>query len=658
MKELVTSRPLVLLIAGAIVMGALTLGFGAAPKPDATVSMGFWEAAARGFVSAVMVNETFSIDGHSETLPAGIEVTNTADVPVVISEEPVLMSPLAAQSPQPNLSNTTANAALSLATIPAHGSLLFSYGQYVLAGYLSGPMWWDLEQAYAWRAGVAFQIGGETLPFALRTLVEHPFYVSSGDNTQMALYAYLRAYPTVVVGKLPLWTTLPDRAGQTVRVRIDATNLAIWSTHDVYTASVNLTSALIADTVPAGWTVEEGSYSVQPTKTVTNADGSETLAWTTPLAAGFVTDEGASPVPVDYGNASWSYTLVSPALDSGNYSMPRAISDMNQTGTADAQSAPVIVYVPPNAPPVADAGGPYTGNEGDTILLDASASHDPDGDALQYRWSFTDNGTWDTAWSASPTASVTYTDEFSGQVRVEVTDGHTMTNATASVVIENVPPTVESLTASAVASTDIRLATAGTKGGTVTFVLRNGGTVLADLRVVRAPGDPAEQSATSGVVNVNLARPVQAWVLYTPPTGRGNGLAIGDNPTWLNLSFANGGSMSLFHDFNAQHRDTWDWSLSGIFGERTVRLQAHLFDPGSDAITARWDFGDGTSVTQSFPNGPAGDAPESPVGGVAPMDVMATVLHTYVAPGSYTITLTVTDGDGASTTATLTLQTG
>ena len=147
MKELVTSRPLVLLIAGAIVMGALTLGFGAAPKPDATVSMGFWEAAARGFVSAVMVNETFSIDGHSETLPAGIEVTNTADVPVVISEEPVLMSPLAAQSPQPNLSNTTANAALSLATIPAHGSLLFSYGQYVLAGYLSGPMWWDLEQA-------------------------------------------------------------------------------------------------------------------------------------------------------------------------------------------------------------------------------------------------------------------------------------------------------------------------------------------------------------------------------------------------------------------------------------------------------------------------------------------------------------------------------
>ena len=282
----------------------------------------------------------------------------------------------------------------------------------------------------------------------------------------------------------------------------------------------------------------------------------------------------------------------------------------------------------------------------------------PDGDALEYRWSFTDNGTWNTAWSSSPLASVTYTDEFTGRVRVEVTDGHTMANATASVVIANVPPTIESLAASATASMDVRLVMAGTKGGTATFVLRNGDSVLAELRVVRSPGDPLAQAVASGTVNVNLTQTVQAWVLYTPPPGRGQGPANGDNPTWLNVTSANGSTVTLFHNFNAQHPDSWNWSLAAVFGNRTVRLQAHLFDPGSDALSAQWDFGDGSTVTQSFPNGPAGDLPESPVGGAAPMDVLATVLHAYAAAGSYTVTLTVTDADGASTTATLALQVG
>ena len=659
MKELLATRPLILLVAGAVVLAALTLGGGTPTAPKAAPTLEFWEAAARGFVSVVMVNETFEENGQSVTLPAGIRVTNSASVPVVIPEEAVLLSPHPSQSPPPDPMNTTADAALTNATVPAHGSLLYSAGQYVLAGFLRGPMWWDLEEMQSWKAGVAFRVGGETLPFGLRSLVEPPFYTSWGDNTQIRLWAALRSYPWTVVGKQPLWAKTNGSAGQTVRVRIDATNMAVWATDDAFTANVNVTGGLIEDIVPAGWNVEWGAFSVPPDVNVSHADGSRTLGWYEDLPGAPVSNEGNPDLPTPFTTVTRFYTLVAPALYNGSATLPRALSDMNRTGTPDAHSAPTVVQG--NSPPTADAGGPYVGNEGDTIVLDASKSVDPDGDPLQYRWSFTDNGTWDTPWSSGPTASVTYTDEFSGRVRVEVTDGHTFDNATAAVTIANVPPAIEDLASSANVSARFRLTVAGEKWHDVTFVLQGNGGTLVDLRVVRTPGDPADQSRSSPLVTVDLARPVAAWVGYTPRDDPVNGQPNGDNPAWLAVTFPNGTTQTWSHDFNVAHTDTWNWSLDGlatILGRGSVTLRAHLVDPGSDALTAHWDFGDGTGTTQVFPNGPAGDAPETPVGGAAPMDVLATVLHTYATAGSYTVTLTVTDADGASTTAALTVTVG
>lgn len=658
MKELVGGRPLVLLVAGAIMMGALAFAGGSGPAPaTSSATMGFWEAAARGFVSVVMVNETFEENGHSVTLPVGIRVTSTAGVPVVIPEEAVLMSPHPSQSPQPAPANTTADVALSNGTVPAGGTLLYSFGPYVLAGYLTGPMYWDMEEMQFSNAGVAFHVGGETLPFALRSLVEHPFYNGAGDNTQTRLWADLRSYPSVVVGKQPLWAHTNGSAGQTVNVRLDATNLAVWATDDAYAANVNVTKGIVEDVVPAGWSVEEGSFSIAPDHIVNNTDGSQSLQWYEDLPAAQVSYQGNPELPTPYTTVTRFYTLVAPALYDGSVTLPRALSDLNRTGTADAHSAPVVIIG--NLPPVADAGGPYIGKEGAAIVLSASKSSDPDGDLLQYRWSFTDNGTWDTSWASSPNASVTYTDEFVGQVRVEVTDGHTTSNATAALTISNVPPAIQGLTASAGTSVAFRLISAGTKGGTVTLVVLNGGTQVADVRVTRSPGNPTEQSALSGPVELNLSKPLLAWVVFTPATQPVTGGPNGDNPTWLVVAVAGRTNGTLFHNFNAQHPVTWNWSLASLpdlAGSRARTFQGHLFDPGADALTARWDFGDGTNATQVFPNGPAGDSPESPIGGAAPMDLVATIAHTYAAVGSYTVTLTVTDADGGSTSATLTVQ--
>ncbi len=91
------------------------------------------------------------------------------------------------------------------------------------------------------------------------------------------------------------------------------------------------------------------------------------------------------------------------------------------------------------SPPVADAGGPYFGLEGEEITLDASGSSDPDGDALYYRWDFGDG--W-TNPSSNPITTFLWTDDFDGTIILEVTDFDYVVNDTAEVTISNVAPEV------------------------------------------------------------------------------------------------------------------------------------------------------------------------------------------------------------------------
>jgi hypothetical protein len=92
---------------------------------------------------------------------------------------------------------------------------------------------------------------------------------------------------------------------------------------------------------------------------------------------------------------------------------------------------------------VADANGPYVCSEGSAILFDGSNSTDADGESLEYRWDFENDATWDTEWSSSPFASFTWYDEYTGDVRLEATDGNSSNSDITDVKVNNVAPAVD-----------------------------------------------------------------------------------------------------------------------------------------------------------------------------------------------------------------------
>ena len=59
-----------------------------------------------------------------------------------------------------------------------------------------------------------------------------------------------------------------------------------------------------------------------------------------------------------------------------------------------------------NHPPVASAGGPYSGTPNSSVTLSAAASTDPDDDPLTYAWDLSGNGLFNDSTSATPTFNI------------------------------------------------------------------------------------------------------------------------------------------------------------------------------------------------------------------------------------------------------------
>jgi CSLREA domain-containing protein len=139
---------------------------------------------------------------------------------------------------------------------------------------------------------------------------------------------------------------------------------------------------------------------------------------------------GATPLAVDANGAALAFDQRGPGF-------------ARFVGTVD-----IGAFEVQDSPPVADAGGPYSVNEGSTVVLNASGTTDPDQDpaTLTFEWDFNGDGLFDDATGIHPTFSAANLDGFVGSavnVKLRVTDSSGFQSFdTASVTINNVAPTV------------------------------------------------------------------------------------------------------------------------------------------------------------------------------------------------------------------------
>lgn len=141
-----------------------------------------------------------------------------------------------------------------------------------------------------------------------------------------------------------------------------------------------------------------------------------------------------TPLPGFFGQDTFAYTIE------------------DAVGTQDTATVVITVVEVPNDPPVADAGGPYTIDEGDSLTLDGSGSSDPDGDALSYEWDLDNDGIFGDATGVSPTltwAQLTgfgIADDGSYPIKLRVDDGNGEQNTdTSTITVENIAPIVDNV---------------------------------------------------------------------------------------------------------------------------------------------------------------------------------------------------------------------
>jgi PKD repeat protein len=315
------------------------------------------------------------------------------------------------------------------------------------------------------------------------------------------------------------------------------------------------------------------------------------------------------------------------------------ISDMNGVITTLATDPNIG-----STRPIADAGGPYTVNEGASIALNGSGSTDPGGAITAYAWDLDRDGQFDDATGATPT--VTFPSAFTGFIGLQVTDADGNTSidyATITVTDVNHAPSIAAFSptgtqkevvvgsslAFSVTATDpdanpvsvrwlVDFFQVGT-GSTFNYTPAAGALGARVVRAEATDGNPA-----GGTV----AREWAVSVLLPDVDGDGWRSNVDCNDANANINpghpevIGNG----IDDDCNAATLDGGTPPVAAFSSSPTVGIagQAVQFsdlstDLDSPISTWAWTFGDGGTSAVPSPS------------------------HTYATAGTFTVTLTVTD---------------
>jgi PKD repeat protein len=218
----------------------------------------------------------------------------------------------------------------------------------------------------------------------------------------------------------------------------------------------------------------------------------------------------SQPKAVDAtGAVAWSFNWTAPTVSAATnvvmYAAGLSVNlDGNPGGDNTNSQALTIAVAPPapvNHPPVANAGGPYSGIVGQAVQFDGSGSSDPDGNALTYNWDFGD-GTSGTG--VKPTHS--YTTAGTYNVGLTVSDGQLSSSApTVAVIYAGATPTIlrfrvpghvgfsagQTVTKTLVVSADIQGAAPGTGQMCGTAYLLKNGSASMNQPICIVPGSGA-----------------------------------------------------------------------------------------------------------------------------------------------------------------------